>query len=228
MRTQTYTRRIYTLPTFLAALTDLFHNRDDLSKLVRQRRVDRAFAEKLMLVVTEVNRCRYCAFVHTHAARRAGVPGEELAQLSEGDFTGFPLQEVVALRFAQRYAEREGRYDQASWQGIVELWEVDAAREILVYLRVITFGNLLGNTFDALLSRLRGRRAANSSWPVEAAILVLATVVVPAAVALWLLPPLLAHVTQAVLRAISWRLHAGCEGRRSRAMQVRRELGLLS
>jgi hypothetical protein len=33
----------------------------------------------------------------------------------------------------------------------------------MTYLRMITFGNLLGNTFDAILSRFSGKPAQGSS-----------------------------------------------------------------
>ena len=173
MRATTFNKRIYTLPTFLAGVDDLFHHLDDLGAALRRRRIDRALAETLMLVVTEVNRCRYCSVVHTYAARRAGVTEQELHQLRMRHFAGLPPKEVTALAFAQHYAEQKGKYDEAAWQGIVDLYGVEAARELLAYLRAISVGNLLGNTFDALLSRLRGSPAANSSLMAEVTVLML-------------------------------------------------------
>jgi hypothetical protein len=39
----------------------------------------------------------------------------------------------------------------------------EAANDIMTYLRMITFGNLLGNTFDAILSRFSGKPAQGSN-----------------------------------------------------------------
>ena len=122
MHARTFDKRIYTLPTFLASVSDLFHHRGDLHMVVRRRHIDPALAEKLMLVVTEVNRCRYCHFVHTHAALRAGVTEQELSYLRAHDFAGLPVKDAAALQFAQHYAEQQGRYDQASSKHVVELY----------------------------------------------------------------------------------------------------------
>ncbi|MEW6242582.1 MAG: carboxymuconolactone decarboxylase family protein, partial [Chloroflexota bacterium] len=56
----------------------------------------------------------------------------------------------------------------------------DTAEDILAYLRMITFGNLLGNTFDALLSRLKGKPAPDSSLWSEVRILLGAVWMPPA------------------------------------------------
>jgi hypothetical protein len=40
-------------------------------------------------------------------------------------------------------------------------------RSILLRLRLIYFGNLCGNTFEAFLSRLKGDKLENSSWLTE-------------------------------------------------------------
>ncbi len=69
-RHATFDKRVFTLDTFIAAVRDLFAHVDDLRAAVRQRRVNRAFAEKIMLTVTRVNGCRYCS-------RRARAPGVE-------------------------------------------------------------------------------------------------------------------------------------------------------
>ena len=105
-----------------------------------------------------------------------------------GDFAGLPLKAVVALDFARHYAEQEGHYDHIARERVVELWGVEATREILAYLRAISFGNLFGNTFDALLSQLRGRPASNSSLAAEIAVVAVGTFGVPVGIILWALP----------------------------------------
>lgn len=53
---------------------------------------------------------------------------------------------------------------------------VAPARDILAYIRMITFGNLLGNTLDAFFSRLAGRPAPGSTLWDELGVLLLTAV----------------------------------------------------
>ncbi|MCU0486505.1 MAG: carboxymuconolactone decarboxylase family protein, partial [Anaerolineales bacterium] len=160
-----FNRRIYTFPTFKEDVQQIFDHMDDLRQAARGGRVSKAFAEKIMLVVTAVNGCRYCSYAHSRAALAAGVSETELQNLLALDQGTFALQEVTALTFAQHYAESACHPDPAAWQQVVTYYGEETARDILAYLRMITFGNLLGNTLDALLSRFAGKPApASSLW----------------------------------------------------------------
>ena len=46
---------------------------------------------------------------------------------------------------------------------LVEKYGEQTAEDIILMIRMIWFGNLSGNTFDAFLSRLKGRKASHSS-----------------------------------------------------------------
>ena len=136
---------------------------DDLRQASRGGRINQAFAEKLMLVVSRVNGCRYCCYGHSRAALAAGVSETELQNLLALELEVFPTYEVTALTFAQHFAETNSQPDQSAWQRVVLYYGEETAHDILAYLRMITFGSLLGNTFDALLSRIAGKPAAGSS-----------------------------------------------------------------
>jgi len=177
--TQTFNRRIYTFPAFRQAVRQVFGQMDDLKRAARSGRVDKPFAEKLMLAVTRVNGCRYCAYGHTRAALAMGVPESELQRLMAGDLGSFPPHEAVGLAFAQHYAESQGQIDPAAWQRLVETYGEETAQDIMPYLRMITFGNLYGNTFDALLSRLAGKPACGSSLWSELGVLLGVFILVP-------------------------------------------------
>ncbi len=162
------------MATFTASVRDLFAHLDDLRAAVRQRRLSRAFAEKIMLTVTEVNGCRYCSYAHARLALKAGISEVELRQLLGGDFEYVPAYELVALTFAQHYAEQRDQFEASAWQRLVEAYDDQTARDILAYIRLITFANLIGNTFDAVLSRLAGQPAPRSRFLEEIGVLVLA------------------------------------------------------
>ena len=146
----------------MAAICDIFDHFDDLRAASRGGRISKAFAEKIMLTVTRVNGCRYCSYGHSRAALAVGVSEAELQKLLKGEIGDFPEQEAVALTFAQHFAETCCQPDPAAWQRVVDYYGSEAARDIRAYLRMITFGNLFGNTFDALLSRLVGKPAPGS------------------------------------------------------------------
>jgi len=111
-----FSRRIYTFSAFKADVHQIFDHMNDLRRAARGGRVSKTFAEKLMLVVTAVNGCRYCRYGHSQAALAAGVSETELQQLLALDLGAFPLQEVAALTFAQHYAESGCQPDPAACQ----------------------------------------------------------------------------------------------------------------
>lgn len=166
-----FQKRIYSFPAFRADVEQIFDHIDDLRQATRGGRVDKAFAEKIMLVVSCVNGCRYCCYGHSKAALTAGVSESDLQKLLALDLGTFPVNEVVALTFAQHYAEANGKPDATTWQRMVNYYGEDTANDILAYLRMITFGNLLGNTFEALRSRMTGKPAPNSSLRGELSVL---------------------------------------------------------
>jgi AhpD family alkylhydroperoxidase len=166
-----FTKRIYTYPAFKADVRQIFDHMAELRQAASAGRVSKAFAEKIMLVVTSVNGCRYCSYGHSRAALAAGVSKTELQKLLALDLGTFPASEVTALTFAQHYAESACQPDPAAWQQVVTTYGEETARDILAYLRMITFGNLLGNTWDALLSRMTGRPAPGSSLGSELSVL---------------------------------------------------------
>jgi AhpD family alkylhydroperoxidase len=179
MRGSTFDKRFFTLATFAASARTLFTHLDDLTGAFTQRRVSRAFSEKIMLAVTHVNGCRYCSYAHARMALQAGLSEPELHDLLSGDLSHIPEHELVAVLFAQHYAEQADRYEAAAWQRLQEAYGLEAATEILVHIRVITFANLYGNTFDALLERLRLRPVAGSRFFEEVVVLTAGASVVP-------------------------------------------------
>jgi AhpD family alkylhydroperoxidase len=157
-------RRIYTsLGQFMDSITDILKHTDDLKSAARSKRIDKTFAEKIMLAVTQVNGCRYCDYGHTKSALQAGVPPEEIKKISIGELGDFPEEEAIALYFGQHFAESSGNPDPLAMNRLLEFYGEQKAYDILAYIRMIMFGNLLGNTFDAFLSRLKGCPVSESS-----------------------------------------------------------------
>ena len=179
MPESTFNKRIFTFSTFAASARDLFAHLGELHRAFTQHRLSRAFSEKIMLAVTQVNGCRYCSYAHTRMALQAGVSEPELRDLLMGEFSHIPAHELVAVLFAQHYAEQADRYDAAARQRLQDTYGVEVASDILTHIRVITFANLYGNTFDALLERLRFRPVAGSRFVDEIVMLSAGATVVP-------------------------------------------------
>lgn len=175
-----FNKRSFTLSTFAASARDLFAHLDELHRALTQHRISRAFSEKIMLAVTQVNGCRYCSYAHTRLALQAGISETELYDLLAGEFNHLPEHELIAVLFAQHYAEQADRYDAAAWQRLQDTYGAEAASDMLTHIRVITFANLYGNTFDALLERLRFRPVAGSRFFDEVIVLSAGATVVPA------------------------------------------------
>ena len=119
-----------------------------------------ALREKVMLAVTSVTDCRYCAWGHSHWAMAHGVSLEEvnqiLGQQTEALQASAPA-EAAAILFAQHYAEHLERFDPAAIENLRVYYSDAQVAEILAYVRTITLGGLTGNTIDAMLARLPGR-----------------------------------------------------------------------
>ena len=177
-----FRRRIYNINEFKAAIDDAFAHLPDMKRAMHAGRVDKAFSERIMLAVTQVNGCRYCSYGHTKAALSAGLTPEEIQALLAGEFSDAPPEQLPALLFAQHYAESEGNPDPEAWRRLVETYGPETAQDILANIRMIMVGNLSGNTFDALLYRLTFRAIApNSSLLQEAGVIFGSLVIIPAA-----------------------------------------------
>jgi AhpD family alkylhydroperoxidase len=150
-----FKRRIYRSPTQLIAdFRAIASRRREIRTLMRREAISAAFRERLMLVVTEVNGCRYCSYGHARQALTVGISQEEITALGQGMFAGSPSEEVPALLYAQHWAEADGEPEQAARQQLVEQYGEEVAAGIELVLRMIRMGNLLGNTWDYVLYRV--------------------------------------------------------------------------
>jgi AhpD family alkylhydroperoxidase len=104
-----------------------------------------------MLAVTSVEGCRYCSYFHSRLALKGGISHEEIKRLLLGDFRDCPEEEVVAILYAQHWAESNAHPDTEAIQKLQEIYGFEKAEAIHLMLRMIRLGNLLGNTWDYFL-----------------------------------------------------------------------------
>ncbi len=122
----------------------------------------RALREKVMLAVTSVNDCRYCSYVHTGLALANAVDLGELRQLLDsGTFGDVDERDAVATLFAQHFADTTRHPSDAARAALARKFNAYQRLEIMAYIHAIYLANLCGNSFDAWLERLSGRRVTD-------------------------------------------------------------------
>lgn len=163
-----FRKRTFTLPSFGRSLLLAGIRLPRLSLALIRPATSRALREQVMLATTSVNDCRYCSWAHTHLALEQGVDLEALNQLlGNPDASTLGRPEAIAILFAQQFAERQARDAVEGKDRLKEEYSAWQRSEIMAYLHVIYFANLSGNTFDALLARLKGYRVEESQLMTE-------------------------------------------------------------
>ena len=153
---QPFPRRLYAnFSDFWDDIRFIFSDRPLMRRTMRGELISIQFRERLMLMVTDVNGCRYCSYFHTREALRSGILEEDLKALLKGSIPDdTPDEEIPALLYAQHWAESNARPDPAAYQKIVETYGEERAAAIHIVLRMIRIGNLTGNLLDYILYRV--------------------------------------------------------------------------
>lgn len=150
-----FRKRTYSLADLGRHVGVLASHGSDLAAIYRGR-VDPALREQLMLAVAQVNGCKYCTFVHTHWAQLEGVPDEELALLEGLEVADFDRDRWLALSYARALADADFAPQPDFGDEIASRSGSQARDDIELIARSMTLANLLANTLDAFVSRLRG------------------------------------------------------------------------
>ncbi|GJM42779.1 MAG: hypothetical protein DHS20C20_30610 [Ardenticatenaceae bacterium] len=160
---QAFKRRIYgSVGEMFSDLVWPLRHRAEMQQAMRSGLVSPQFRERLMMAVTAVNECRYCATYHARESERVGLANDEIRTLLAGDLALAPEDELPALLYAQHYAEQYGRPDPVTRQSLQTTYGPARANAIETVLRLIRMGNLLGNSTDWVLYKLSyGRLGGN-------------------------------------------------------------------
>ena len=146
-----FQKKRFTVQSFLTGTARFVRNLPNLVRAKRADRVSDQFAEKIMLAVTAVNDCQYCTRYHTDLARETGIDQSTIDDILETDVgTAVDEYERPALLFAQHYAEANERPGETARAKLRAAYGRETATDILAFIRAIYFGNLLGNSYDAV------------------------------------------------------------------------------
>jgi AhpD family alkylhydroperoxidase len=154
-----FRRRIYASPMhFLRDLVRIARSMRTVLALSLPGGIAAGFRERIMLVVTGVNRCRHCAWGHEIMAQHAGLSKPEIAGLLALDIGSSPEGEIAGLLYAIHWAESDGAPTAEARSALEATYGPGVARQIEAAVLMIHAGNRFGNTYDYWLSRItRGR-----------------------------------------------------------------------
>lgn len=127
----------------------------------KNKRINKAFRERIMLAISGVNGCAMCSFVHTKLALAEGISAAQIKQLLGGEFSDIPAAEAVGVVYAQSYASGKEIVDPTSFQRLVEEYGDAKAVCILQVCQIITFTTVMGITLDGIKQRLTLKKAYN-------------------------------------------------------------------
>jgi len=153
-------KRTLTRQNLVATLVNFLASAPALVRGLLKPRTSRALREKVVLAVTAINDCRYCAWGHTHWAMANGVSLDEVNRILGGQDAQLAASdpaEAAAILFAQHCAEHHDRIEPDATENLRRHYSAAQVEEIIAYIRAITLGNLLGNSVDAFLGRFRRR-----------------------------------------------------------------------
>lgn len=175
-RQPSFQREVYgDKESLLEAFRALWRDPEALKSLWTNPHIDHPFAEKMMLAVTGAHGDEFCARGHINYALRQGLTREEVESLLRGEVEHATVDEAPALFFARHYVEEGGKPDPDLMQRLVDAYGQRTARDIITYVRLVTFVNLVGNTLDAFVSRVLGRPALSTTLANELSTLAIFT-----------------------------------------------------
>lgn len=123
------------------------------SRALKNNIITKEFSERIMLSVTDVNGCAMCSYAHTKMALEAGLDGDEIKNLLAGSFDDVPSEQLVAIMYAQHFAETRGIPSSKSTEDLIKTYGRDKSNAICASINIIMMGNAYGIPLGSLISR---------------------------------------------------------------------------
>ncbi|WP_107657291.1 carboxymuconolactone decarboxylase family protein [Nocardia suismassiliense] len=155
-----FRKRFYTLPRMLADIRAVAGRRADRQAI---QGLDPQLRERVMLAVSEVNGCGFCTYIHNETALAEGVDIRELAEFAGLDPDAVAEDNVIAVLWAQSRAEAGlGPAGPHLEHALATRFTDHQRRHLDTLIRQMTISNLAGNTVEALIRRVNGRKVPDS------------------------------------------------------------------
>ena len=151
-----YLKRHFTFKGFILLTRTILSNLRSIFNTLKSKRISRKFKEKILLTITAVNKCRYCTMVQTRISQKMGLSRDDIKKIFSFSFNELEEDEINAIIFAQHYAENNQKPSKKAVKDLLSSYDIEKVRDILNYIILITYGNLMGNTIESFESRLKG------------------------------------------------------------------------
>jgi AhpD family alkylhydroperoxidase len=152
-----FVKRIYNCPDFKRDFKYAMRNFPRFMKIVLFNREIRRLVKKILLIVSAVNNCVYCKWFHTKMALITGIAPDEVRRLLMSQIDGaIDNNELPALLYARHYAETHARPDPEMTKAAAAFYGEQLMGDLTIVIKNVTFANLGGNTFDAIMSAPTG------------------------------------------------------------------------
>ncbi len=178
---QTSGKKLFSVIELYQIMTLAFRSIPLLKKAKAAGKMNKAFLERIMLAVTEVNGCAMCSYYHTKVALEEGFRAEEIRAMLGGDFADVPEEQLRGVLFAQHYADQRGKPARESWNRVVEAYGETGAYGVLAVTRMIMMGNAVGIPSGSFLLRFRGKADPRSNVFYELLMMLTMVVFIPLA-----------------------------------------------
>ena len=158
-----YRKRTITARQFVASMVALAPEACSIYQVWAKHDLDPSFRAELMFAGSLLNDCRYCTWGHHEWANTLGVSDEELAHIEQMDPSGFDRRKWIAISYVRALVSAD--FAEVAVDLGKEMRANYTAREVKdidLVARVMNIANRGGNTWDAMLSRLRGAPSADS------------------------------------------------------------------
>jgi len=126
-------------------------------------RLDEDFREQLMVAVAFQNQAPYCNWIHRTWASRAGVTDEELGKIETLHLDELDPKVATAVMYVRALVSSDWQdVPRDLRQQMQEYFTWRDIEDIELIARAMDISNLAGNTWDAMLSRLKGQPIEDS------------------------------------------------------------------
>lgn len=160
----TYTRRTYRGGRELVgAFEALWRYPADIWSLRANPDLAHPLIDKLMLAVSGATGARFGNSAQVRYARRRGLSPAMIDSLLRGEVGAATADEAPALFFVRHWVETDGCPDTDLMQRLVDTYGPRTAHDMITCIRLFHLTAMVGNTADALLSRLLGRPSPDST-----------------------------------------------------------------
>ncbi len=160
-----FRKRYYRLSELIADSRVLLVRRADIRAIWGAERLDPGLREQVMLAVATVNACGFCTYVHREAVLQTGGGIVDAAVLVGLDPSAVGEADLVAVMWAQARAQEGLRPAPVNLErALTDRFTAQQRRDLDTVVRVMTRANLMGNTLEVLVRRVRGQKVPGSRF----------------------------------------------------------------